>query len=51
MLKISKTVTVPLENLTKRYSRYYIYIEPIVSDPLIRGYFSLVASILLIAFF
>lgn len=45
------TINLPLEDLAKRYSRYYIYIEPIVSDPLIRGYFSLVASFLLIAFF
>lgn len=40
-----------LENWSRRYSRYYVYIEPVTSDPLIRGYFSLVASIILIAFF
>lgn len=40
-------------NLTiyQRYQRYYEYLYPIASDPIIRGYFSLVASILLIAFF
>ncbi len=35
----------------KRYSRYYTYIEPIVTDPVIRGYFGLIASIFLVAFF
>lgn len=45
------TLNLSLEDLAKRYSRYYIYIEPVVSDPLIRGYFSLVASFLAIAFF
>ncbi|KKU92318.1 MAG: hypothetical protein UY21_C0002G0017 [Microgenomates group bacterium GW2011_GWA1_48_10] len=37
--------------LLKRYSRYYTYIEPVFTDPVIRGYFTLIASILLIAFF
>lgn len=36
---------------TRRNSRYYTQIEPIVSDPVIRGYFTLVASFLLTAFF
>ncbi|MBI4099565.1 type 4a pilus biogenesis protein PilO [Candidatus Microgenomates bacterium] len=44
-------IPVPIENLARRYSRYYIYIEPVVADPLIRSYFSLVASLLLVAFF
>lgn len=35
----------------RRYRRYYTYIEPVVADPLVRGYFTLVASIFLIAFF
>ncbi len=39
------------ENLARRYSRYYVYLEPIVADPLVRGYFSLVASLLLVSFF
>lgn len=51
MFKVNNPIIVPLENLAKRYSRYYIYIEPIVSDPFIRGYFGLAASLLLIAFF
>ena len=38
------------DNITRRYQRYYTYIEPIVTDPIIRGYFSLAASLLLIAF-
>lgn len=32
-------------------NRYYSYLAPVAADPLIRGYFSLVASLLLIAFF
>lgn len=44
-------ISIPWENLQRRYSRYYVYIEPVVTDPLIRGYFSLVASIMLVAFF
>lgn len=35
----------------RRYSKYYTYIEPIIADPVIRGYFTLVASLLLTAFF
>lgn len=35
----------------RKYSRYYTYIEPIISDPIISGYFTLVASMLLTAFF
>lgn len=44
-------LAIPWENLSRRYSRYYIYLEPVVKDPLIRGYFSFVASVMLIAFF
>lgn len=36
---------------SRRFSKYYTYIEPITSDPVIRGYFTLIASILLTAFF
>ena len=40
------------ENLpSRRYKKYYTYIDPIVADPVIRGYFTLVASLLLTAFF
>lgn len=39
------------ENFYRRYRRYYTYVEPIVSDPMVRGYFTLVASVFLIAFF
>lgn len=35
----------------KRYSRYYTYVKPIISDPVVTGYFGLVASVLLCAFF
>lgn len=35
----------------KRYSKYYTYIEPIIFDPVIAGYFTLVATLLLTAFF
>lgn len=35
----------------RRYNKYYTYIEPIIGDPVIRGYFTLVASLLLTAFF
>lgn len=35
----------------RRYRRYYTYVEPIVTDPLVRGYFTLVASMFLVAFF
>ncbi len=38
-------------NFYKRYKRYYTYLEPIVSDPLIRSYFTIVASLLLVTFF
>lgn len=38
-------------SIYERYQRYSTYLTPIVSDPLIRSYFGLVASILLIAFF
>lgn len=36
--------------LYQSYRRYYAFIEPVAADPLVRGYFSLVASLLLIAF-
>lgn len=39
------------EQFFRRYRRYYTYVEPIVTDPLVRGYFTLVASIFLVAFF
>lgn len=42
---------IDFRDLPKRYSRYYTYLEPIMADPLIRGYFSLVASFFLVAFF
>lgn len=35
----------------KVLGRYYRYIEPVVRDPLIRGYFEILATILLVAFF
>lgn len=38
------------KNLSSRYRKYYTYIEPIISDPLVRSYFGLVASLLLITF-
>ena len=44
----------PTPNKTFRYhafGRYQRYIEPITRDPLIRGYFELIATILLISFF
>ncbi len=31
--------------------RYFTYLEPVAADPLVRGYFTLVASLLLVAFF
>lgn len=37
--------------VARRYRRYYTYIEPVLADPVIKGYFTLVASMLLIAFF
>lgn len=48
---MTPNLTIPWENISRRYSRYYIYLEPVVKDPLIRGYFSFVASIILVAFF
>lgn len=36
--------------LYQSYRRYYAFIEPVAADPLVRGYFSLVASLFLIAF-
>ena len=37
--------------IDKRYSKYYTYIEPIIFDPVIAGYFTLVATLVLTAFF
>lgn len=37
--------------VSRRYGRYYTYIEPLTKDPIIRGYFTLVSSMLLVAFF
>jgi Tfp pilus assembly protein PilO len=42
---------IDIRDLPKRYQRYYTYLEPVIADPLVRGYFSLVASFLLVAFF
>jgi len=33
-----------------QYRRYYTYLQPIIADPVIRSYFSLIASFFLIAF-
>ncbi len=38
------------DTVSRRYQRYYTYIEPIITDPVIRSYFSLAASLLLVAF-
>ncbi len=35
----------------KRFHRYYTYIEPVIKDPVVKGYFTLIASIFLITFF
>ncbi len=37
-------------SFSSRYRQYYAYIEPVISDPLVRSYFGLVASLLLITF-
>lgn len=42
---------IDFKTATARYSRYYTYLEPVMADPLVRGYFSLVASLLLVTFF
>ena len=42
---------IDLKTIPARYERYYTYIEPVMVDPIIRGYFSLVASFILVAFF
>lgn len=42
---------IPKVSQYKILGRYYRYIEPVVRDPLIRGYFEIVATILLVAFF
>lgn len=51
MLDAPRQNTKDLVPATRRNSRYYTQIEPIMSDPVIRGYFTLVASFLLTAFF
>lgn len=51
MLDAPKQNIKDLVPATRRNSRYYTQIEPIMSDPVIRGYFTLVASFLLTAFF
>lgn len=38
-------------NFYKQFRRYYRYIEPVVSDPIVRSYFSIVASLILVAVF
>ncbi len=38
-------------NFYKRFRRYYTYIEPVISDPVVRSYFSIIASLILIALF
>lgn len=35
----------------RKFGRYYTYIEPVMADPVIKGYFTLIASLLLVAFF
>ncbi len=42
---------IDLRTIPARYQRYYTYLEPVMADPLVRGYFSLIASFLLVAFF
>lgn len=42
---------IDLKTLPTRYQRYYTYLEPVIADPLVRGYFGLIASFLLVAFF
>lgn len=37
-------------SIAASYRRYYSYFEPIIADPIIRSYFSLIASLLLISF-
>lgn len=42
---------IDLKSIPEQSKRYYTYLEPIIADPLVRGYFTLVASLLLVAFF
>lgn len=42
---------IDFKTIPQRYQRYYTYLTPVMADPLIRGYFSLVASFILVAFF
>ena len=35
----------------KRFSRYYTYVEPVIRDPIVKGYFTIIASLFLISFF
>lgn len=38
-------------NFYRQFRRYYTYIEPVISDPIVRSYFSIVASLILTALF
>lgn len=42
---------IDFKTIPQRYQRYYTYLEPVIADPLVRGYFGLIASFLLVAFF
>lgn len=37
-------------NLNSQYRHYYTYLEPILADPVVRSYFGLIASFLLVTF-
>lgn len=39
------------ENFYRRYRRYYTYVEPIINDPLVRSYFTIIASLILVTVF
>lgn len=51
MTEVAKPQPFLDQNFYRRYRRYYTYIEPMVTSPVVRGYFTLVASMLLVAFF
>ncbi len=38
------------DRFSSQYRRYYNYLQPILADPVVRSYFSLIASFLLVAF-
>lgn len=38
-------------NFFRQFRRYYTYIEPVISDPIVRSYFSVVASLILTSLF